>query len=375
MTRRRRSCAAAAAAAAAALCLPAAAGAHPSLYASTAPAGCTAPAPPYTAAQLLATCTTETRYVFTNHGNTYLLRESNGRTTGGAISYAHRPAGLAAASDFDIFALAPQGATTGAQPHATCDVAALNSPAVIRSWQGTDPFYAYVPFQRTAVGVDDNAAAWLPVVLAATGVNLDAVADTDAARQAACQGIGGTYHPADATQSSLVSWSSGQVHLATAALEAQIADQAAQIRSLLASTSASASGAGGDGAAQIAGLKSEVAALKLDLRTLKLSLPAAMPSRGALARSGIALTLAGPARRVVTVRALIGFAKAKRLGLASRIVGIRRVVLGADGSAAFRLKPTRAAAAALEKARGTLVLAVDATTGDRHNLVSASLGA
>jgi hypothetical protein len=204
-------------------------------------------------------------------------------------------------------------------------------------------------------------------------VNLDEVADTDAARQTACQGVGGTYHPADATQSSLVSWSAGQVHLATAPLEAQIADQAAQIRSLLASTSAS--GAGADGAAQIGALKSEIAALKLDLRSLKLSLPATIPSRGALVKHGIALTLAGPARRTVTVRALVSAAKAKRLGLRSRVVGSRRVVLGADGSAAFTLKPSKAAATVLKKAGGTLALAVDATTGDRHNLVSASLGA
>lgn len=372
MTRRHRSRIAGAAVAAAALSLPAAAAAHPSLYQSTAPVGCTAPAAPYTAAQLLATCTTETRYVFTNHGNTYLLRESNGKTSGGAISYAHRPAGLAAASDFDIFALAPQGATTGAQPHATCDVAALDGPAVIRSWQGADPFYAYVPFQRTAVGVDDNAAAWLPVVRAATGVNLDEVADTDAARQTACQGIGGTYYPADATQSSLVSWSAGQVHLATAALEAQIADQAAQIGSLLAGSGA---GTGDGGAAQIGALRSEIAALKLDLRTLRLTLPATLPSRGALARDGIALALAGPAKRRVIVRALLSAAKAKRLGLGSRVVGTRSVALGADGSATFTLKPTKAVAAVLKRARGTLVLAVDATTGDRHNLVSASLGA
>ena len=373
MTRRQRSRIAGAAVAVAALSLPAAAGAHSSVYESTAPVGCTAPAAPYTAAQFLATCTTETRYVFTNHGNTYLLRESNGKTTGGAISYAHRPAGLPAASDFDIFALAPQGATTGAQPHATCDVAALDSPAVIRSWQGTDPFYAYVPFQRTAVGVDDNAAAWLPVVRAATGVDLDEVADTDAARQTACQGLGGTYHPADATQSSLVSWSAGQVHVATAALEAQIADQAAQIGRLLAATAGSGTADGG--AAQIGALRSEIAALKLDLRPLKLALPATRPSRGALARDGIALTLAGPVRRTVTVRALISAAKAKKLGLGSRVLRTRSVALGADGDATFTLKPTKAAATVLKRARGTLVLAVDATTGDRHNLVSASLGA
>ncbi|MEA2223823.1 MAG: hypothetical protein QOH83_2199 [Solirubrobacteraceae bacterium] len=366
----------AAAVAAAALALPAAASAHPSVYVTSAPADCTAPATPYTVAQLLATCTTQTRYVFTNHGNTYLLRESNGKTSGGAISYAHRPAALAAASDFNVFALPPKGPATGAQPHATCDVAALNTPAVIRSWQGVDPFYAYVPFQRTAAGVDDNAATWLPLVQAATGVNLAAVADTDAAREAACEALPGasasSYAPADATQNTLASWSSGQVHLATAPLEEELARKDAQIASLGAGAALGASGTGG--AQQIDALQAEIAALKLDLRPLKLTLPSTIPSPGGFAGKGIALRLAGPAKRTVRVRALIGAPQARKLGLRSRVLASRGVALGAGGSAAFTLKPATAAAVRLRKAKGSLVLAVDAATGDRHNLVSATLG-
>ena len=368
----------AAAVAAAALALPVSAAAHPSAYVSSAPAECTAPATPYTAAELLATCTTQTRYVFTNHGNTYLLRESNGKTSAGVISYAHRPAGLTAASDFNVFALPPKGPATGAQPHATCDVAALNMPAVIRSWQGVDPFYAYVPFQRTAAGVDDNAAMWLPVVQAATGVNLGAVADTDAAREAACEALpgasAGSYVPADATQNTLASWSSGQVHLATAPLEAQLARKDVQIAALGASASAALGASAAGGAQHVSALQAEIAALKLDLRRLKLALPSTIPSPGGLAGKGMALTLAGPAKRTVRVRALIGAPQAKRLGLRSRVLAGRSVVLGADGNAAFTLKPAKAAAARLRHAKGPLVLAVDAATGDRHNLVSATLG-
>jgi len=365
-----------AAVAAAALAMPAAALAHPSVYASSAPAGCTAPATPYTAAEFLATCATQTRYVFTNHGNTYLLRESNGKTSGGAISYSHRPAGIAAASDFNVFALPPEGPATGAQPHATCDVAALNTPAVIRSWQGVDPFYAYVPFQRTAVGIDDNAAGWLGVVQTATGVNLGAVPDTDAGRGAACEALpganAGSYVPADLTQNTLASWSSGQVHLATAALEEKLAGKDAQIAALSASGTVGASGS--NSAEQISALQAQIAALRLDLRSLKLALPSRIPSPGGLARNGIALTLAGPAKRTVSVRALIGAAQAKKLGLRSRVLAGKSVVLGADGDAAFILTPTKAAAAGLRKAKGSLALAVDAATGDRHNLVSATLG-
>ena len=368
----RKTTAVGAAIAAAALALPAAGFAHPSVYVTSAPVDCAAPAAPYTAAQYLATCTTQTRYVFTNHGNTYLLRESNGKTTGGAISYAHRPGGatgLAAASNFDVFALPPAGPTTGAQPHATCDVPALTAPAVIRSWQGTDPFYAYVPFQGTAVGVDDSAASWLDVVQAATGVNLAAIADTDAAREVACEALPGatasSYVPADATQNTLASWSSGQVHLATEPLEHEIARQNTQIGSLHA--------VGTDSAAQIAALSSEVADLKLALRTLKLTLPATIPSRATLTKSGISLAVSGPAGRSVLARLKISEAAAKKLRLRSRILASKSVALDAQGAATVTLKPTSTAAAGLKRAEGAVEVAAEATSGDRHNLVSARL--
>ncbi len=372
MIQLRKPSAVGAAIAAAALALPAAASAHPSVYVTSAPANCTAPAAPYTAAQYLATCTTETRYVFTNHGNTYLLRESNGKTTGGAISYAHRPGGatgLAAASNYNVFGLPPVGPTTGAQPHATCDVPALTAPAVIRSWQGTDPFYAYVPFQSTAVGVDDSAATWLGVVQTATGVDLAAIADTDAAREAACEALpgagAGSYVPADATQNTLASWSSGQVHAATEPLEHEIARQNTEIGAL--------SAVGTDSATQIAALSREVADLKLALRNLKLTLPARIPSRAALTKSGIALTVAGPAGRSILVRLKISEPAARKLRLRSRILAGRSVKLDGQGAAKVTLKPTTAAAAGLRRAKSGLEIAAEATSGDRHNLVSARM--
>ena len=372
MIQLRKSCGVGAAIAVAALALPALASGHPSVYVSSAPVNCTAPAAPYTAAQYLATCTTQARYVFTNHGNTYLLRESNGKTTGGAISYAHRPGGatgLAAASDYNVFGLPPVGPTTGAQPHATCDVPALTTPAVIRSWQGTDPFYAYVPFQSTAVGVDDSAATWLDVVRTATGVDLAAIADTDAARESACEALPGagasSYVPADATQNTLASWSSGQVHLATEPLEHEIARQSTHISSLNA--------VGANSAAQIASLSGEVADLKLALRSLRLTLPATIPTRAALTTSGMSLTLAGPAQRTVLTRLKISEAAAKRLRLRSRILASRSVTLDAAGNATVTLTPTKAAATGLKKAKAALEVAADATAGDRYNIVSARL--
>lgn len=368
-----------AAVAAAALVMPAAASAHPSVYVSSAPVlapsglcSASGATPPFTAAAYLATCVTQTRYVFTNHGNTSLLRESNGKTTGGAISYAHRPGGatgLAAATDYDVFAHPPQGPATGAQVHATCDVPALTTPAVIRSWQGADPFYAYVPFQRTAAGFDDDAASWLGVVKAATGVDLGAVADTDGAREAACETLPGatasSYAPADATQSSKAAWALGPVEEAVEPLEAHIDG----LTSDLATATAELAGV----KAALANATTEIASLKAALTRLKLTFPATAPSLDALAATGLALKLAGPASQTVSVRLLVPAGKLKKLGLRSRIVATGQVALGADGAATFALKPAATAAAALRTYSGKLAVLGEATTGDRRSLASATL--
>lgn len=364
-----RVAATAAAAAAAAVAAPAAALAHPSVYTATAPVNCVAPAPPYTLAQV--TCDTQTRYVFTNHGNTYLLRESNGRPTRGAISYAHAPAALRNASDWDLFGSA---ATTGAQTHATCDVPALTSDAVIRSWQGADPFWAYVPFQRTAIGVDDDAADWLGVVQSATGLNLAAIGDTDGAREAACEALPGatasSYAAADATQSSTASWAAGPVAAAVQPLEASIATLTQQ----LADTSGARAGEAATAKTALDAAQAEIASLKAALRPLRVTLPSPLPSPSALAAGGVALRLAGPAGRTVGTRLRLSAASARRLGLRSQILAARDVTLAADGTASFVLTPAAPVASRLRRARGVHEIAVEARSGDRHNLVSGRIG-
>lgn len=362
---------------AAAVAIPASAAAHPSVYVASAPVlapvglcSATGNTPPYTAAAYLATCVTQTRYVFTNHGNTFLLRESNGKTTGGAISYAHRPGGatgLAAATDYDVFAPAPTGPTTGAQPHATCDVPALTTPAIIRSWQGTDAFYAYVPFQRAAAGVDDDAADWIAAVRSATGVDLGAVDDTDAAREAACEALPGatasSYAPADATQSTKAAWASGPVGAAVAPLRAEIDT----LRGEVAAKTTELAGVKG----QLSHASAEIASLKAALTRLKLTFPATTPSLDALAADGLALRLTGPPGQTASVRLLVSATKLRRLGLRSRIVGATRVTLDESGRASLVLAPTRTAASALRRHVGKLSVLGEATTGDRRSLASA----
>lgn len=363
--------------AAAALVAPAVASAHPSVWETTALVNCTAtPNPPTSPADV--TCDTQRRYVFNNHGTPFVLRESNGKTTGGGIDYQRAPTLLRNAPGFNVFT---SEAATGAQPHATCDVPALTGPATIRSWQGTDPFFAYVPFQQGAAGVDDSATSWLPVVQAATGLNLETVADTDAAREAACEALPGatasSYVPADATQTTFVAFASHTIQEAVAPLQEEIAAKDAQLSALNAGATVGApqpNAGATDGTPQVSALQSEIAALKLDLRNLKLALPATIPSRGTLNKNGIALTLEGPAKRTVRVRLMITAVKAKQLGLRSRILGSQSVALDAAGSAAFTLKPTSKAVGGLRKVKGTLEIAVDAATGDRFNVVRARLG-
>lgn len=362
--------------AAATLAAAATASAHPSVYVSSAPilapaglCSATGATPPYTATAFLAMCVTQTRYVFTNHGNTVLLRESNGKTTGGAISYAHRPAGLAAASDYDVLSGPPQGPATGAQAHATCDVPALTTASVIRSWQGTDPFYAYIPFQRTAAGYDDKASTWLGIVRTATGVDLDVVPDTDAAREAACEALPGaiasSYVPADATQSTKAAWARGPVEEAVKPLEEHVSVLTAD----LATKTAELTGVKG----ALSNAHTEIASLKAALTRLKLTFPATSPSLDGLAAGGLALRLVGPAGRTANVRLLVSARKLKKLGLKSRIIGTQKVDLGTDGTASFTLKPTAKAATALKKYTGKLAILGEATTADRRSLAAAVL--
>ncbi len=107
---------------------------------------------------------------------------------------------------------------TGIQTHATCqNVAAINTDLNARTVQENfgnasgigDPFWNYVPFQKTAVpggvGGDADPAKWITVVKTSTnglpgapagGVDLATINDAAAARTA-CEALGGVYVPAD----------------------------------------------------------------------------------------------------------------------------------------------------------------------------------
>lgn len=179
-----------------ALALPALASAHPQVYELTpkkAPAGCTFLTDPTGA------CLEDNadRYAVANDGFAMTFTENGEGGSGGVINYQMMPSAFRASmtsEDKRTFALAQ----TPVQAHATCQgVGALESGANILAWQGNDPFFNYVPWQKTSAGLGDVPSKWIPVVQSAVGVDLAALA-TEAEFKTACEGKGGTYRKADA---------------------------------------------------------------------------------------------------------------------------------------------------------------------------------
>ena len=276
----------------------------------------------------------------TNHGYTKVLRETNGAATKGMVNFAMLPGAYRNQAGFEPVAgtrtrLLSEG-DTAAQPHATCrGVAALDAETAILGWQGADPFYNYVPFQATAAGLEDNPADWIGDVLALTGVDLA----TSSSPAAACTGLGGTYVPADETQSTVASLSSGSTH----PLEEEIATLEAEIATLR---------------AQVTQMSAEATTLQIDKAGTSSTLTAAA--------AGTSLKLTGPAGKAVTVRLLASNKnQAKKLGLKSRVLGSAAAKFGADAKALVKITPTGKPAAALKKAKGSVKVLFQAISGDR----------
>jgi hypothetical protein len=339
---------------AAALIIPATVSAHPSVYTDVARIDTDPAAGTFTLAD-------QTRHIVTNHGYTMLLRESNGASTKGVMDYSRLP-GDYRASIPGTQVLAE--GDTAAQAHATCrGVAALETEDAIRGWQGADPFFNYVPFQKTSAGLEDDPATWIDDVLALTGVDLATVADP----AAACAGLGGTYTPADETQTSTANLNSGFAHDLTAPLEEEIAQleanlsaaeqEIAQLEANLSAAGASQISTSSSLGAENASLKAEVAKLKLEATRLKIG-----------SVSGNSVKLAGPAGKAVALKLTVSKKVAKRLKLKSRTVGTAKGKIGADAAATI---PFKAASKAL--AKGSLKVTVTATCEDRVASGSAKL--
>jgi hypothetical protein len=356
------------------LAVPAAASAHPSVYSGEAVID-------LNPAQGVFEPGTQVRHMVTNHGYTTVLRETNGVTVDahkGVMSYALLPADRRAM----LSATEELATSTGAQAHATCDVAALNAESAVLGWQDGDPFYNYVPFQKAAAGLDDTPADWIGDVRALTGVDLTQVSDDPAqaatqletlCESAAPAGAGGTFVRADETQSTIAALASGSVEHATEPLLAkitqletftgQLQEQKATAERAAAAAQAQA-GQVGPLQQENQALRAEVARMRLEATTLRIT-PIGKRSAAQLAASGMSVRVTGPAGKPVTVRLFVSGAVAKALRLKSRVLGKATATIGADASALVRIRLGGRAKAAVRGAKRSLRVSFEAVSGDR----------
>jgi hypothetical protein len=136
--------------------------------------------------------------VIPNDGYVMTFVESNGLAENGWLNLRHMPGAYRAPMTEPEWLNWPL-AQTGIQSHATCQGApGLNTEANILAVQTneTDPFWNYVPWQNTSARLGDEPEQWIPVVLAAVGVDLSTLTTVDEFRTA-CEGVDGVYVPAD----------------------------------------------------------------------------------------------------------------------------------------------------------------------------------
>jgi hypothetical protein len=366
------------------LVAPAAASAHPSVYSGEAVIDLN-PAPG------VFEPGTQVRHTVTNHGYTTILRETNGVTVDahrGVMSYALLPADRRTV----LSGTEELATSTGAQAHATCDVAALNAESAVLAWQDPDdPFYNYVPFQKATAGLDDTPADWIGVVRDRTGVDLTQVSDDPA--QAATQletlcespaptGAGGTFVRADETQNTVAALASGSVEHATEPLQAkitqletftgQLQEQRATAERATAVAQAQA-GQVGPLQQENQSLKAEVERMRLEATPLRIT-PLGKRSATQLAASGMSVRVTGPAGKRVTVRLLVSQAGAKALRLKSRVLGKKTATIGADATALVRITLGARAKAAIRRANRAMKVSLQAVSGDRSASASRRLG-
>lgn len=281
-----------------------------------------------------ATEATQTQHVIANDGYTYQFTETNKLGGTGFLNLKFLPGAYRATLPPAQWLTYP-GLATGIQAHATCaGVAALDDPANVLAAQEGDPFFDYIPWQKTSnhVGGDDDPAKWIAVVRNATGVDLDAL-DTVADFTSACSGLGGTYVPADTRAAT----ATANIADALAPLNTQVTD--------LTSANAGLTSRLATALADAAGLQLQAAAL--ELRTHKVTAKLA----GSLSLTKTTtVRLTGPAGARIRVRMLVTPAQAKKLRLKSRVLAQKTQTLGADGAGAVKLAIATKAKKAARKA-------------------------
>lgn len=283
------------------------------------------------------------RYLVTQHGYPAVFTESNSVTTGGVLNFARLPSGWRTANPTRSGWLT-QG-NTNLQVHATCqNVTALQNTTNILAWQGSDPFYNYIPFQPTSVGLDDEDERddWIRVVKDTTGVDLATLA-TEAQLTAACQGLGGTFKASDTYRTRPEGVASAVVADKTAPLNARIAELQAEV-----------AGKVSDLARKTADHMAAV--LRMDAFTVKFASDDL--SRAAVARDGIRVVVSGPRGETARVDVRVTEGAAKRLGL-PRDVGFAIGTPGTDGTVTLTVRPGKGALRAIRASDGPAPLVAE----------------
>jgi hypothetical protein len=327
-----------------ALAVPAAASAHPSVYTDDSAQVDVDPGPGFDLEP-------QTRHMVTNHGNTYVFRETNGAADHGVVTYSRLP------GDYRDTIPVPQAlmeGDTGAQAHATCAVASLESVEAITGWQEGDPFYNYVPFQNAAANLDDTPSDWIDDVQRLTGVNLATVSDDQLDER--CEALGGEFFPADEIQSTAASLAGGLVE--------PLEEEIAALEGELAAAQQARTAAEQALAAARAGVNNAAAQALPALRALRVTMPTARVKARRIAQRGMTVSVTGPALKPVFVKLRIGKSRAKALGLSQRVLGTATAPIGSDGTATITIKPTKSAARALRRMKQSLAIQVVAAANE-----------
>ena len=351
--------------AALALALPAGAFAHPSVWETTAKITNSASSP---VPDPCSSTDTRKSYAVSNHGFTMALNETNCATDKGVINYKKLPSSYRATLSLAAYLAAGD---SGVQPHATCRQGSglvdelwgqTAGTSAITAWQtitantaGGEPFFNYVPWQKTSAGLEDDPTKWIPVVLARTGIDLNSYS-TVAEFTAACASIGGVYTPADKIGTTMESMNSGYAAELTATVTAAVT---------VAVTEAVGAPLKAEVATLITGetkLKAEVANLS---RPLTVEAASAKLAAKTATSSGVALKISGPAGYHLRAFLVISEAGARQAGLRYRGLGTADVTIGDAGTADATIQLNAAAKAKLKALGKDLPVRIEVKGADR----------
>jgi hypothetical protein len=305
--------------------------------------------------------------VIVNDGYATMWTESNGLADHGWLNLKFAPGGFRAPMT-GLQWLNYTNIQTGIQTHATCqNVPALNTDAnalAVQEFFGQnavgDPFWNYIPWQKTGVpngvGGDDDPDKWIAVVQAATGVDLNAL-NTVADFRSVCESLNagqGVYVPADTQGGNQAS--------------AMIANAVAPLNT------------------QIATLTAANLALTTERDELQADLADAVSERDALLNRPLNITLAASNQKgkvvlmvtglhngSVSLKLQISEADRKKLKLPSRTIATATRGLGAQGAFIATLKPGSKAAKAIAARASATKVTVLATSGALTDSVQGSI--